>query len=262
MSGASIVNKLVAIFGWQNTLMYASVVGAFLIFVIITFIKDREDKDISGRTTAAHEKVSLLRELKEILKLKEIWLAGFIGFLTYLPLSSFSEMWAVPFLTAAGLAKQSAADGSSLVFFGFALGAPFWGYMSGVMASRKKPLFIGTTVVTLVATWLIWFTPTSTNVIYLLLFSLGFFTAAEILVFAIGNDVCVPRLSATTAAVVNMLVMCGGIIFQPVVGMILDKTSQGALPVLHDYQLGLLVMPIGLGLSFLLTFLIIETYTK
>lgn len=263
MSGTIIMTKLVETFGWQNTLVYASGTGIILAVIIWLFIKDKVDKSIIAETRASHENVTLLKELKEIMKIKAIWIAGLIGFLTYLPLSIFGELWAVPFLTAYGLSKADAATGVSLVFLGFAIGSPFWGYISEVLRSRKKPLVIGATAVTIISFYLIWLTPNSIGLIYILLFGLGFFTGTEILVFAIGNDVCAHRLVASAVAFVNMLVMSGGFIFQPIVGNIIDfmNVKHDVLASFAEYRIALLILPIGLFISVLLSLSLKETYS-
>jgi hypothetical protein len=98
-------------------------------------------------------------------------------------------------------------------------------------------------------------TPKTFGFIYILLFVGGFFASAQVIVFAVGNDICHPRLSATTVSYTNFLVMLGGMILQPLVGIIVDS--------LHTtLQQALIILPIGLGAAFILTMFLQESYNK
>ena len=74
------------------------------------------------------------------------------------------------------------------------------------------------------------------------------------------------KIAGTAIALTNMVVMIGGSVFQPVVGKILDIEWTGVL--VHGarvyssqaYQTALIVLPIGMLLAFLITFLVRETH--
>jgi hypothetical protein len=68
------------------------------------------------------------------------------------------------------------------------------------------------------------------------------------------------ELSGTVFAAVNMIVTLGGVIFQPLVGSLLDKFSSGNLVAgehvyeVVDYQLALSVLPVSLLLVMVAAF--------
>lgn len=268
MSAQLFMTNFVQMYGWRQTLYYAALIGVILTTVIWFFIKDKVDKDIQVKGRASHENKTVWDELKEVVSIKLIWVAGIIGCLAYLPLSIFGEMWAVPFLKSSGLSAYDAAFGSSMLLLGFGVGGPIWGWFSDFIKSRKIPLILGNTLAAVSAYYIIWMAdPSSPLTLNIVLFMCGVFASAEILVFAIGNDVCPPRLCATTVAFVNMLTMVGGIIFQPLVGYILDYiqnpniiSDSGNVAIFTDYQKALLVLPIGLLLGSIICIFMKDSY--
>ena len=249
VAGDVVMTFLSETIGWRNTLYWSALAGVILAGLLWLTIRDQPKHSITKAQHVLELPISLA--LKTVLLDKKLWLVGIIGCFTYMPLSVFAEMWAVPFLEAMQLTREQAALGSSFVFLGFAIGSPIWGIISDLFASRKKPLAYGAVLAAIPAIMLIFFPNSSINLNYVLLFSLGFFTSAEVLVFAIGNDSCKPEISATTVSFINMLVMLGGMLLQPMAGYLLDICS-------NDYRIALLILPAGLVIASLLCFLLKE----
>ena len=90
----------------------------------------------------------------------------------------------------------------------------------------------------------------------------------QVIVFAIGRELAADDIAGTAIAFTNMLVMLGGVIFQPVIGMLLDTRWNGVkinnTPIysLTDYKFALFVIPVGLALSVLLMLFMRETQGK
>ena len=253
MSGTVFMNKFVDLVGWKRALYTSAFVGFVLSLVLWIFIRDRSDQEITRCGRALHEGSSLKEELLEIIKMKQLVVNGAIGALMYLPLTVFSEMWAITFLKTLEFNKEHAAFGSSLVFLGFGIGGPIWGLISDKLHSRRKPLIVGSVIASICAVAMLYYSPSVRWMIYVLLFSCGLFASAQVLVFAVGNDICRPGLSATVVSYTNLFVMLSGII-QPLVGYIMDYLQQ-------PIQNALMILPLGLILSaFLGCFLLRESY--
>lgn len=264
ITGIILVERLVRIFGWRDTLFYAGIAGIILSFFILFFIKARP-KPRKGQVSMELHKTSfqeMFLEIQNIIKIPAIWCAGLIGCFSFLPLSIFAELWATPFLEAYGLSPSNAAIGASLVFVGFAIGGPLCGLLSEKLHTRKKIIIAGLLLSSIASLIIVWWTCSNLWILYTLLFSLGFFASAEVLVFAIGNDVCDPKVSGTTVAFINMLVMCGGIVLQPTVGFILDYFTLDIHVGYVDYQQALLVLPFGIFIGLIISLYIKETFNK
>lgn len=102
------------------------------------------------------------------------------------------------------------------------------------------------------------------------LFLLGFFCGTHPIVFSIIRENYRNKLSGTSTATTNFMIMMGGVIFQPVVGVLLNWHWQSHATLKNglrtysatDYHFALSVIPIGLALSILITLLIKETYCQ
>ena len=121
-----------------------------------------------------------------------------------------------------------------------------------MIRSRRTPLMLGSISAAGMAVVLLSLSGHSVSVLFTVLFMLGFLASAQVLVFAVGEDDCQPGMSATTVSFTNLLVMLGGFVLQPVVGIILDR--------IYDFNLALLVLPLGLVLASVLTFYLKESY--
>lgn len=98
------------------------------------------------------------------------------------------------------------------------------------------------------------------------MFLLGLFSGSEVLVFAVAHDMIEDKLAGTAVSLTNMIVMISGIM-QYLVGLSLEYFAnpfpQETLVKTYteqDFQISFLIMPIGLILAFILSFLLNETY--
>jgi MFS family permease len=265
MSGGILMSKFVDITGWQQTLYSSAFVGLILAIILWVIIRDKSDREFISLGRASHQGISVWKELLEVVRSKQLWINGMIGCLTFLPLTAFAEFWSVSYLENIGLSKDYAAIGSSLVFLGFALGGPIWGRTSDLIKSRRTPLLLGSISSAFVACILLTMPAKSVFLLFTVLFLLGFLASAQVLVFAVGEDSCRPGMSATTVSFTNFIVMLGGFVLQPLVGIFLDfirvYNSQGSLwPSLFDFKLALLILPIGLLLASGLCLFLKESY--
>lgn len=284
MLGELTMAYMVGKMGWQATLYWAVVAGVILTVLLAIILKDsknqkliNDNNDPASNTSTVHSDDSqkrlsknreVLKGLFNIIKMPQLWLNGVIGCLTFLPISVFAELWAVPYLQTLGFSKGTAALGSSMVFLGFALGGPCWGFISDRLQSRKLLLMLGSL---LSATFLficISVPNLSAVSIYALLFLCSFSASVQVLVFAISNDLTASSVTATAVAFTNMLVMLGGTILPQIIGGILDKTNtvvvKGDLASLRaeDFSTALMIIPIGLVMAGILSLCLKESYKQ
>jgi len=164
------------------------------------------------------------------------------------------------------LTPKLAADCNAFVFFGWLIGAPIAGWLSDHLKSRRMPLLVAGLASAVTITLVIYVTNLSLWELKLLLFLFGVFCSAEVIVFAAGKENYALNVSGTALAVVNMIVMLGGLVFQPVVGLLLDwrwsGAMQGHVPVyaVSDYQHALIILPIGMIIAAVLSLILKETH--
>jgi len=262
MSGEIVMAKLVEINGWRAAMSGSALIGVLLTVAIWWVIQDKSNK----KQYPIYTTFELLQEIFKIIKSPQLLYAGFIGLCMFLPLTIFAEFWAVPFYEALGYSKANAALASGIVFFGVGVGGPFWGRVSDIVQSRRKPMLIGSLGGSLCAIPILLLNPLPYFLSLLLLFSLGFFISAQVLIFAIGNDLSRPSVSSTTVACLNFMVMLGGFIVQPLVGWLLEvimhyNYNATSIAQVNDFSQALALMPAALMLSTLIVkYLLKESY--
>jgi MFS family permease len=126
---------------------------------------------------------------------------------------------------------------------------------------------IGGAVAFIAACILFYASALSVVTVCVLLFVIGFFSGIESIVFAVSRESVPDHFAGTAIAVTNLLTMLGGMVFQPIIGLLLDYH---ATHIMHhsvdaltnsDYRYALTVVPVMLGLSVILAFFLRETAT-
>lgn len=273
MFGVVLLTQLVASIGWKATTHATAVAGIVLTVVLWLIIRDytcQKEADENGNGTITKSDIrKSFQELKMILTNPQMWVVGFIGCFIYLPTTVFAEMWGITYLQhAKHFSPTEASFGVSALFLGFTLGAPFFGWLSDVLQTRRRLLLYASLLATLLAAALLYLHNLSTFEIYAILFLLGVSYSAQALVFAVGREVSPNDAGGTAIAVTNMIVMLGGLCLQPLVGYLLDWSWSGMPKVasnLHvytstDYQFALSIIPAGILISSILTLFLKETY--
>ena len=153
-----------------------------------------------------------------------------------------------------------------MIFLGWAIGGPCWGWFSDFVERRCMPICIAS-IGALIAVCILLYLPNlSFLMIYFILFIFGFLSSAQILVFAICREVTHFKIAGTAIALTNMFVMIGGNLFQPVIGKLLDLGWSGAtvdgtrVYSVFAYQTALSVMPIGILLAIIFIYFVRETH--
>jgi sugar phosphate permease len=266
MMGDIMLRSLVDAMGWRTTIYVSAGLGVVLAVVLWAIVRDSSPTHAEHHTNGVDFK-SVLIGLVQTLKNPQIWLNAFVGFLLFLSLSAFAELWGIPYLEQAhGFTKTHAAYANSMIFLGWAVGGPVWGWFSDFIKRRCMPITIGSFGAFIMVSLLLYMPGMSLTMICVLLFLFGFFSSVQILVFAICHEASQMKIAGTAIALTNMIVMVGGNVFQPVIGKLLDAQWTNVLvhgarvyPI-SAYQMSLSVLPISVLLAFIITFFIRETH--
>lgn len=269
MGGDIALAALIKIEGWYNTLLISTIGGVVLAIIIALIMPSTTDKLNKSNESTASDLKNLFKELLILLRNPYFWLNGLIGCLLYLSLSAFGELWAPSYLEAVYHYSQTdAAHAVSMIFLGWALGGPFAGWISDKLRRRLLPLMICSILAAIVIGLVIYVPGIPKALLFSLMFLFGLFSSAQIIVFAIGREVSPPQIAGTAIAFTNMLVMIGGVIFQPIIGILLEKHWDGQIVnqvhiySMADYQFALAAIPLGALLSFIILLFMKETGTK
>ena len=160
-------------------------------------------------------------------------------------------------ITTYGLEKAHAASLVSVIFLGWAFGAPFAGWLSDRIRKRRAILIIGSglcsasvAVICLVPEMPLWLT------VAMLLIA-GASGAAMALCFALVRENSSDEISGSVTGIVNSLTVASGAILQPCVGLILDQLWDGQISEgvrvysTSDFKTGFLLILASCAIGFL-----------
>lgn len=243
-------------YGWQQPLIWAAWLGFILAALFYFLIKDKpSNKNCPEIKSLSKESVLVLSNLKRVCHHNQSWAIGLIGFAAWAPISMFAELWGVPFLEKAyKVSDFEAATLMRYVWIGIAIGGPFLGWLSKSMSHRKKPLIIGL-MLSLASSLLIIYSPTQKEFLPILLFVFGFAASCQCVTFGAIRDIHPLSVSGTAVGFNNMAVILGGVICQPLIGVILeafwDNTWYEGVHIysIHAYKIGFLLIPLTISIG-------------
>ena len=256
---------LVNNYGWRPSMLIAAAVGVAVTAACWLIIRDKPTR---LKTATIPHNYGFLEGLKVITCLPQAWLIGIYGGLMYVPISAFAELWGVPYLMQAhGINNETASLASAMVFIGMALGSPIGAALSNRLNSRLK-VMSGAALLTLILFSLVIYIPhLPLSLTFVFLFLAGFACGGQILYFACAKEITPPELSGTVIGFTNALVMVSGVIFQPLLGRVLDYVHNGALtpeglPLYSQlsYQITLTAVPLCLLGAWVILLFVKETY--
>lgn len=259
--------------GWRLTSYWAAVFGLALTIVMFLVLRDGgkyQYRPATLQVPQAHiDFKGVLSGLVEIIKNPQIWIVGIVGCLTYVTNSAFAELWGNPYLRQAyHFTSDQAARAISTSFLGWAVGGPLVGWFSDKIRQRRLPITIGAAAAAIAIAVVIYVPDVPVWGVYTALFFFGFFSCAHVVCFAIGREISPIRSAGTAVAVTNMFTMIGGVVFQPLIGKILDMHWGGEIVngvrvyTVGDYQLALSVLPLAMLATVFLTLFLRETNCK
>lgn len=254
MVGAICCNILLSHFvetiGWRSMFMTAA--GFSLLLALISYFIFKQYYKFSS--VPIHPKISLDKlklDLQRISKEKSLWLNSFYLFIMYIPITVFSGLWAIPFLIAKyNYSLDQATIASCLVLLGSALFSPLAGRIFNttnrrLVAMRIAPLFVAGILSIILYVYI-----PSYYVLCLLMFLLGLACCCIIQSYALISELSNPESINTNIGFTNTLSLASAVVFQPLVGIILDICADDwSVPYKYfeytstDYQVALLILP-------------------
>lgn len=261
------ITHLAHVLGLKSVLNMSVILGLILTIFIYAIVRDAPIK----RKQKQMPYGEFFVQVWQVLKSRQIWLIALIGTCLYTSLSVFGELWGKAFIEQAfHLSKLQAATTMSMLFLGWAVGAPLTGYISDHSGNRLLPLTIGAIGSLVFISFILFDQHLSYVQLNCLMFLYGVFSASEIIVFIMAKEYSpTQKLSGTIFAVTNMIVSLGGVVFQPLVGHLLDWST--TTPTLgeqirtystQDYQIGLSILPISMLIVVLVAFYMNKTKSR
>jgi sugar phosphate permease len=214
--------------GWRKTTFIAAAIGVLIsLLALLVIPKKTESENVSGSVS---ENDDGLGGYRTIIKKPRIWLLGFCCAILYLPICALAELWIIPFLEVRfGISTKVASIGAITIFVGSAAGGMLSAWIAEKVNSCRKVII----PCSILVIWALWTALFSDSIdyawcIFFLMVS-GILSASNILAYPIVCSVIPDRYSGTAVGFMNTLIMLSGIIFQPLLGKLLDFFRNGLI---------------------------------
>jgi len=260
IAGQAPLRVLVESRGWQESFLWLMLVGLVLALLLFTVVPRRSKNDLHG------EKRSLRQSLRLVARNPQSWLCAGIGFGLAAPMLSFAGLWAIPWLELSyNIDKKQAAGLVSMLFVGWGLASPLWGWLSDRMGKRK-PVIIGGTLIALSGfLLLVYVGGWSLTAIGILFTVTGVGGSAMIIIFGSVRESNLVANSAAAMGLANMCVVGSGAVTQPLIGWLLEKNWDGTqingVPIyaVETYRIALFVLVVSMLLALICAIFLRET---
>jgi MFS family permease len=260
---------LVHSLGWRHALFIDATFG-FVFFALIAFcVQDFPTEHL--KTHRAEQmmirEVGVLRSMRLSYLRLQNWLGGIYCCLMNLPIAVLGGLWGVMYLMDShDLTKLDASYITSALFMGCLIGAPLAGWLSDKIGLRRPPMIIGAVVSLLLVSILVYVSSLTFATLLILFFLIGLTTGAQIISYALVAESAQPIVTAMSVSVVNISVMSGYWIFQPIFGRLMDDKAFLRLHhstqqfIASDFTWAMWLFPAGFILALLCAFLVRETH--
>jgi len=185
------------------------------------------------------------------------------------PSLAFGGLWGVPYaMQAYGIDRPSAALAVSAILLGWAVGAPLWGWISDRTGRRKAPIVFAATLALASQLAVLYLPDLPLAWFRLLLFVNGATAASMSISYALVREHNASGNTGASLGLLNMCVVAGGALFQPLIGLLLDNAWDGRMiggvrvysPV--AYADAFIVLPVLYALALLVALGVRETYCR
>lgn len=259
------------LFGWRMVMGASGIIAVALGLLIWIYVRDmpsqRGYKNHVAKRPAHEATLPLLTALGHTLRFPAVWLIFWIPSGVCGAILTFTGLWGVPYLTTwHGLSVKEASLIITGMLIAFATGSLFFGALSDKLKQRKLPYFLG--AIFSISGFLVLGVQPALPIalVSLLLWATAFGGGSMVLSFGYVKESVPHHLGATAVGIVNLGVMVGPLVQQPVLGAILDHYA-AAENITGAYSkagmtLCMLVLAVWVGTSIVSLMLSRETYAK
>lgn len=264
--GQAPLSHLVNYIGWRRSFVDLGIFGLIFSVIFLLIVRDKPRHPAYDVTPPTKGKVKLSVAVRHTLGRKQTWILSFYSGLSFTPVLSFAGLWGVSFIEAKYQFDQASASFlTSLVFIGFAVGAPFFGWYSSFMGKRKPLMYWGTSASFILMTLAIYSPPMPFFFYAPLMFLIGFAISPFLLSFSVIHEINVPLMTATAIGIMNTFNGLFGALTDPLIGFFLDLSGGSIIKdgiqtfSIRDFHLSFAILPIYLLICLILLFFIKET---
>lgn len=248
--------------GWRNSLLIDSGIGALLLLWIAAFVYDQPRSDLDRVKTRSP---ALMTSLLHALRNRQTWLAGLFTCFLNLPIMVLCALWGASYLQVVHqLSDIAASNVVSLIFIGSIIGCPLAGWLSDTQARRKPVMIYGAlaTLLTLIPLFTgMHLTQVQLGIVF---FLLGFFTSVQVISYPLIAESNTGDNTGSATGIASIVIMGGAGVGQVLFGLLMQQhtvLSSGQYSV-ADFQYAMWMFPLTTAAALLAVLLVRETYCK
>ena len=252
-------------FGWRKTMVWA---GIFAIALAVLTALIVRNSPIPNTADHANDNrwAEIWSGLKATITRNEIWRVAIVAMSMSGPMLALGGLWGVPFLAGAyELDRPTSAFYTSFSLLGWAVGAPFFGWVSDRIGRRKLPLVIGTGLNAGLIAIIAFLPGLSLTMMAAAFFLSGLTGGCMVISFALGREVSAKKLHGSVSGLVNGMTVGAGAVLQPIIGWVLDLRWDGTMSAgariyqTSDYRFAFLCLAAWAGAGFVVSLTLRET---
>lgn len=248
-------------FGWRHCMLGAALIASIIGAACWLIIRDRPP--LQNKQVNKLSGNEFFQQVVAILKNPVAWWNGLYSGLLFSVVTVFVALWGIPFLMKGQhISIALATLVASFVFAGLAIGCPLIGFVCQRITNRRKLMSICAFACAVLLTVVLFAPSMPFILICLLLFLLGLLCSSYVINFAIAKEIAEEQAISTSIGFTNTLSVITAPLLQPIVGGLLQfvhhlsgNSGKGIESyTLLDFQLALLILPVGLVVAGIVAF--------
>lgn len=227
IGGQTVLSPLITHLGWRHSMILLSFIGMFLACLICAIVRNGPRFVVLSLNPTPG---AYWHGLRNIIRAPQAWWMAIYGGLMFAPTVAFGELWGVPYLVNVfDVTRDSAAATVSLIFVGWAVGSPTFGFLSDYLNQRNAFMWLAPIGCIVCMSWILFVHHQHLWNVGVLLFVFGFFSSAFLSVFALLKETTPERSTGTAMGFLNTLNELGPAMLQPLFGWLLDRGWSGKI---------------------------------
>ena len=253
---------------WRKAMEIIGLAGVVLSILFLMIVRDKAPNH-KREVLLVSQRIPFFKSLRQIFRNPQSWWLSIYSGFAFAPVMVFGGLWGVAFISEAfNLSNNLAAQSTSMIFIGFAIGAPTFGWFSDWIGRRKVVMFWGTVVALLAICATIYAPGLSNSLLSFLLFLFGFSISSFLLCFTMIREITLPAMAATVIGFMNAFDALFGALSDPLTGKFLDLTWGGKIVngarifSVESYKIAFITLPVFLIIALISMIWIKETHCK
>jgi sugar phosphate permease len=216
-------------YGWRTVFVAIGIITLFLGVLAWSVIIDNPAKRRAeaGRTSPPGGRRRLTKDIGTILGEKYFWPLAVWSFINGGIIFGFFGLWAGPYLMdVRGLPKTEAGNMLAMVALSMIVGSPGIGYLADKVIPSRKLLLLSFSVIQTLCWVFMFFCHAGIPHawLYALFFIMGLTSvAAPVVLLTATKELFSNEITGTAQGVMNLFPFAASVVFQPLIGLILDK---------------------------------------